>query len=206
MSRLAKERGLGSKTNKPGWGKKGWYNGIWCDSSWELALVLYCINNSMPIERAKIELSYEHEGKVKSYFPDFLVNGVLTEVKGRPDERWEYKKLYNPDVDVYDEDRMSPILSWVREKFGRDFTNLYDGAIKEERTPGRTRGYNALTPEEVEERLKKIEKIDLTKFGWVRKVSEILGISHTHARRFMDKHYQGKTYKRGKVNTEGPLD
>jgi hypothetical protein len=56
--------------------------------------------------------------------------------------------------------------------------------------------YNALTAEEVRERLTKISDIDVTKFGWVEKVAKILNVSHTQARRFMDKYYPERVYKR----------
>ena len=30
-----------------GRGKQGWYKGYWCDSSWELAFVMYCLYNNL---------------------------------------------------------------------------------------------------------------------------------------------------------------
>ena len=53
-----------------------------------------------------------------------------------------------------------------------------------------------LKEEEVEERLKLINDIDLTKYGWVKKVSERLNISHTQVRRFIKEHYDGDFYSR----------
>jgi hypothetical protein len=197
LSQKAIERGLGSKTNKPGWGKKGWYEDIWCDSSWELAFVLYCKHNNIPIGRSNVKLTYIINGVVKSYYPDFLVNGVLTEIKGRPDDRWKAKKLYNPHIDVYDGERMKPILSWAKLTYGKDFIYLYTGSKKEEiKPPTKVGGSNALTSEEINKRLKLIEGVDLTKFGWLKKVSDLLCLSHTQVRRFMDLHYPGVTYNR----------
>lgn len=57
-------------------------------------------------------------------------------------------------------------------------------------------GQNKLTKIEVMNRLQEIKDIDLTKYGWVKKVSNILNMSHTQVKRFMDKHYKGETYKR----------
>ena len=56
--------------------------------------------------------------------------------------------------------------------------------------------YNALKPQEISKRLAKIADIDLTQFGWNAKVAKILGVSHTQARRFVDKYYPEKVYKR----------
>lgn len=57
-------------------------------------------------------------------------------------------------------------------------------------------GSNKLTEVEINQRLELIEDIDLTKFGWVKKVSERLGLSHTQVRRFIEKHYTGRYYRR----------
>jgi hypothetical protein len=57
-------------------------------------------------------------------------------------------------------------------------------------------GSNKLTEEEVKLRLDIISDIDLTKFGWVKKVSDKLGISHTQVKRFIDNHYDGEIYRR----------
>lgn len=53
-----------------------------------------------------------------------------------------------------------------------------------------------LAADEVARRLDKISHIDLTRIGWVNKVAEALSMTHTQARRFVNKHYKGETYKR----------
>lgn len=57
-------------------------------------------------------------------------------------------------------------------------------------------GFNKSDQEQIKERLEKIKHIDLTKFGWVKKVAEILEISHTQVRRFIRKYYKGEYYER----------
>ena len=57
-------------------------------------------------------------------------------------------------------------------------------------------GSNKLTNEEIKERLELIKDIDLTKFGWVKKVSNKLGVSHSQVKRFIDKYYDGDFYRR----------
>lgn len=52
---------------------------------------------------------------------------------------------------------------------------------------------------EVEKRIVAISHIDMTKLGWVGKVSNALNISHTQARRFITKYYQGEVYTRAKA-------
>jgi hypothetical protein len=57
-------------------------------------------------------------------------------------------------------------------------------------------GSNKLNKEEINKRFELIKHIDLTKFGWVKKVSDILNLSHTQVRRFIEKHYTGNYYRR----------
>lgn len=57
-------------------------------------------------------------------------------------------------------------------------------------------GKNKLSDEEVINRLKQIEDINLMEFGWVSKVSKRLNITHTQTRRFIKKHYKGEYYQR----------
>ena len=41
-----------------GRGKKGWYKGIFCDSSWELAFLVYHLEHNLYIERCKEKRKY----------------------------------------------------------------------------------------------------------------------------------------------------
>lgn len=61
--------------------------------------------------------------------------------------------------------------------------------------------HNSLTEEEVKERLRIIENsgINLQVYGWVEKVSKLLGISHTRVRVFFKNHWKGPApFKRSK--------
>jgi len=60
-------------------------------------------------------------------------------------------------------------------------------------------GQNKLTLEEINSRLKIIEDIDLTKIGWVKKVSNRLNITHAQTKRFIDKHYKNEYYRRKNI-------
>jgi len=61
------------------------YYGVIFDSSWELAVWIYCIDHNIPIVRNYGAISYKFEdkyGKPKHYIPDFIINGKIIEVKG----------------------------------------------------------------------------------------------------------------------------
>ena len=57
-------------------------------------------------------------------------------------------------------------------------------------------GKNKLSDVEIANRLEKIKNIDLNKFGWVKKVSIALNLTHTQTKRFIDKYYKGEFFRR----------
>jgi hypothetical protein len=109
-----------------GRGKKGWYKGFFCDSSWELAYVVYCLENNIAITRNTTTRSYQWEGRTRSYIPDFIVDDYVIEIKGYKTEQWLAKLEANPDVKVLYENDLKPILDYVINKYGKDFISLYE--------------------------------------------------------------------------------
>jgi hypothetical protein len=59
-------------------------------------------------------------------------------------------------------------------------------------------GINELKNEEIERRLELIKDINLLEYGWVKKVSERLELTHTQVKRFIEKHYRGEYHRRNK--------
>ncbi len=57
-------------------------------------------------------------------------------------------------------------------------------------------GRNKLNINIIEERLNMISDIDLTQYGWVKKVSDRLNLSHTQVKRFIKKYYKGDYFIR----------
>lgn len=111
-----------------GRGKSGWYKGVYCDSSWELAYVVYNMDNNIPIQRCKEQRTYMFEGKENIYLPDFIVNGEIVEIKGYSTNQWKAKIEANPDIKVLYKTDMKPYLDYVSTKYGSDFIKLYDGS------------------------------------------------------------------------------
>ena len=126
--RLMSEK-CGGYRKGSGRGKSGWYKGIFCDSSWELAFVVYHKDHNNEISRNKEKFSYIFEGTVHYYFPDFIVNGKLFEIKGYKNKAWPYKLEQFPKdrgLIVLEEDDMIKYLKYVTDKYGKDFINLYE--------------------------------------------------------------------------------
>ena len=107
--------------------KSGWYKGIHCDSSWELAFIIWNIDNGHEIKRYKETRYYILNGQQKKYFPDFLVdNKYIFEIKGINDNISKLKQIYNPDVIFLYKNDMEFYLNYVVEKYGENFISLYD--------------------------------------------------------------------------------
>lgn len=57
-------------------------------------------------------------------------------------------------------------------------------------------GRNKLNDDIIKERLNMISDIDLKQYGWVKKVSDRLNLSHTQVKRFIKKYYNGEYFIR----------
>lgn len=110
-----------------GIGKKGWYKGYWCDSSWELAWVIYHIEHKIDFERNKKGFDYVFNGKNHKYYPDFIKNNVYYEIKGYLTKQTEAKiKQFTKPIEILGKIEMKKIINFVINKYGKDYVNLYE--------------------------------------------------------------------------------
>lgn len=59
------------------------YDSLYFDSSWELAVYIYCKDHNINIEREPTKFEYFNDkGKKCYYFPDFKINDIIIEIKG----------------------------------------------------------------------------------------------------------------------------
>ena len=129
MSKAVKGK-TGGYRERGGRGKSGRYAGIWCQSSWELAFVIYMLDHGCDVERNKQGFQYALNGKIRNYFPDFIVDGKYYEISG-----WDnYIKLTKVAqcsvlIKLLYHDEMKPILQYVRSKHGKNFIRLYEGSV-----------------------------------------------------------------------------
>lgn len=109
--------------------KKGWYKGIFCDSTWELAFVVYYKEHNLYIERSKECFKYIYNDEEHNYFPDFITDEGIIEIKGRKDKKALEKEKQFPNIKVIDNNLIKPYLNYVIEKYGNEFWNqLYERA------------------------------------------------------------------------------
>lgn len=107
--------------------KYGTYNGIHCDSSWELAFVIWNIEHNNKIERCNEVRTYIEDGIEKLYYPDFVVNdSIIYEVKGLKNNNAILKQQFNNDIIFLYRADMKPYIDYVVNKYGKDFIKLYN--------------------------------------------------------------------------------
>jgi len=111
-----------------GRGKKGWYKGFWCDSSWELAYVIYCLDHNIKFSRNNKKFEYIWEKEVHHYTPDFIMeDGLYIEIKGYLTKQVEEKiRQFNYPIEIIDKNKIIKYVDYVKDKYGKDFIELYE--------------------------------------------------------------------------------
>ena len=109
-----------------GRGKCGWYKGIWCDSSYELAWVIFNLENGIPFVRNKKKYKYNCLGKDRFYIPDFIQNGVIIEIKGYATEQTIFKMNSVSNLKILYRNDLDKEFEYVYNKYGKNFINLYE--------------------------------------------------------------------------------
>ena len=107
----------------------GTYKGIRCDSSYELAFLMSCLDNHKSIERNHSGYKYTFNGVVKTFYPDFIVDGELFEIKNYHSDITDAKVSAMPSNIkfhiLYKED-MQSYIAYCKSTYGNNFDSLYD--------------------------------------------------------------------------------
>jgi hypothetical protein len=111
-----------------GRGKHGYYKGIWCDSSWELAYVIYNIDHNIQFKRNDKRFSYFFKEKEYKYLPDFVLpTGEYVEIKGWYTPQVLAKiEQFKDTLVLIDKETIQPYLKYATETYGKDFIKLYE--------------------------------------------------------------------------------
>jgi len=108
-------------------GKCGWYKGYWCDSSYELAYLIYNLEHDIEIERNKKGFEYFYKDEKHIFYPDFKVNSKLVEIKNYRSELTDAKlKSVNENITIYYKDTIKPYLNYAISKYGKNFIEIYE--------------------------------------------------------------------------------
>ena len=110
-----------------GRGKKGTYKGYYCDSSWELAYVIYNLDHNIKFERNEEFFPYEFNGEQHNYKPDFIENGIYVEIKGYFTEQVKAKEKAFPfPLKYLDTNGIKSYIDYVEKVYGKDYIRLYN--------------------------------------------------------------------------------
>ena len=133
LSEFAKSRNLGGYVKGSGRGKKGWYKGFWCDSSYELAWIIFNIDHNIKFDRNTKKFVYLFNGKELKWIPDFILDdGSYVEIKGFLSEQNIAKiKSFSGSLTVLTKEGLYEVFKYVQSKYGKDYIKLYDGGLSE---------------------------------------------------------------------------
>lgn len=105
--------------------KSGWFNGIHCDSSWELAFLIWHRDHNIDVKRCNEIRYYTINDEEHRYFPDFVIDNTIYEIKGIDDNVNKAKQKYNPDIIFLYKDDVEKYVKYAKDTYG-DFIQLYD--------------------------------------------------------------------------------
>jgi len=113
--------------SKGGKARRGMYKGYWCDSSWELAFIMWCLDHDITIERNTKGFPYIWYKKKHYFFPDFVIDGKYYEIKGVMDGKNKRKiASFEEPLKVLDKVGIQKYLDYAVKNYGSSFWNKYD--------------------------------------------------------------------------------
>ena len=117
---------MGGLRKGAGRGNSGWYKGYWCDSSWELAWVMYHIDSQIEFTRNTAPYKYIFNDRTFNFFPDFIIDGQLIEIKGYLDDKNRAKIQSVSGLKLILKEDIKPYIEYAERKYGKDFTKQYE--------------------------------------------------------------------------------
>ncbi len=121
---------IATKQTAHGGGKRGNYKGFRCDSTYELAFLIYHLDKGSDIKRSTNSYKYEYKGRELTYTPDFIVDGDEVEVKGYLSEKSAAKAKRFPEVQLIGKDIIEPLIKEVKARYKvKNIVDLYDEAF-----------------------------------------------------------------------------
>ena len=119
---------MGGYRKGAGRGKKGYYNGLYCMSTWELAWVVYQLDHNQIVEQCKERFNYTMNGEVHHYTPDFIIDGVYYEIKNwhRPDTDFKIGQFPKDKkivlIEGWKQNKM--FVEYAKNKYGENFDEV----------------------------------------------------------------------------------
>ena len=122
-----RRNGKGGMRIGSGIGKSGWYKGYWCDSSWELAWVIYNLEHNIIFVRNYSGFTYMFKSKEYKFYPDFIIDNIYYEIKGYFDEKNRCKlNQFKNELIILNKNDIKTYIKYVVDKYGNNFIELYE--------------------------------------------------------------------------------
>ena len=120
--------GVGGYRKGSGRGKKGWYKGYWCDSSYELAFVIFNLEHNIFFKRNTERFDYLWENKIHYWIPDFIMeDGSYLEIKGFMTEQNKAKiSQFSKPLKVLMKPDIQYAINYSIAKYGKKYIELYE--------------------------------------------------------------------------------
>lgn len=123
--KIYKKGACGGYRKNSGRSKTGFYKGIHCGSTYELVWVIYNLDNNIKFEKCKQKFKYN---KKNYYYPDFILDNVIIEIKGYYTDLVDIKKqtVIDAGYDIkilYKEDLLKQ-FEWVKKNY--TYSELYE--------------------------------------------------------------------------------
>jgi hypothetical protein len=110
-----------------GRGKSGWYKGYWCDSTYELCWLIYNLDKGIIPIRNKEGYEYIYENETHTYYPDFIIDDTIYELKGYETEKdlCKYKSVGNKKLVILKKDDLKEVFEYVKYNYTTNYESLY---------------------------------------------------------------------------------
>lgn len=112
--------------------KHYYYDNTYFDSSWELAVWIYCKDKGISIKREPIYFDYIYNNEMYRYYPDFLIDDQLVEIKGdhlmktmlenvNSLDHSKYQCMLENNIRVMTKKDVSLYLEYVKDAYGKNY-------------------------------------------------------------------------------------
>lgn len=122
------KKNTGGYRKGSGRGKGGWYKDYYCDSTYELCWLIYQLDHNIKPIRNDKGYEYEFKGKKHKYYPDFIVDNIIYEIKGFETEKdlFKYPSVKDKKLIILKKQDLKDVFEYVNEKYGKDYISLYE--------------------------------------------------------------------------------
>ena len=108
--------------------KSGTYKGYYCDSSWELAFIIYNLEHGIKFIRNTEGFPYVYGGNSHNYHPDYILeDGSYVEIKNYKSDLTDAKLENFPHkIKIMYKEDLEHIFEYVINKYGKNYISLYE--------------------------------------------------------------------------------